>query len=128
MLAQLSDDELAARLHDPLPQSTPRSLGTLTELHADLWRSASAVTPLSEANHSRAELRLPVRVELPGRESAISAHERLQSEDVFPERSKRPSPIYSRRATGPDRVAGSRGALDGIGGVRFPSHEMREGE
>lgn len=86
MLAQLSDDELAARLHDPLPQSTPRSLGTLTELHADLVAVRERGYAIERGESLAGRSCVAVRVELPGRESAISAMSVSMSEDVFPER------------------------------------------
>ena len=86
MLAQLSDGELAERLQDPLPQSTPRSLGTLAALRADIGVIRQRGYAIERGESLAGRSCVAVRVELPGQDSAISAMSVSMSEDVFPER------------------------------------------
>jgi IclR family KDG regulon transcriptional repressor len=122
MLARLSDEELAERLQDPLPQSTPRSLGTLAALRADLRVIRQHGYAIERGESLAGRSCVAVRVELPGQDSAISAMSVSMSEDVFLERHQA---AVSHLLDARDRLqteSRARERLEGISGG-FSEHE-----
>jgi DNA-binding IclR family transcriptional regulator len=114
MLAQLPDRELSVRLCEPLPRSTPKSIGTMAELRRDLeWvRRHGYAVEHGESVTGRCCIAMLVRV--PGQVTELSAMSVSMPEDVF---AVEGANILSHLQKGRDRLNAESQARDRLEGI-----------